>query len=626
MAQGEIMARDDKTYLPVSKLRAKYLDYIQTKRAERDEALEARRYYHADQWSHDEVKALNDRKQPIITYNREARKMNGVVGLLERLRQEPKAYPRTPQQAQGADIATAVLNYALDVNQWRFISPIVSLDACIEPVAGIELSLEPGDHGDADVAMHVIQRGTFFYDPRSYQTDLSDARYMGVSKMFDLDQAIEMFPEKEELLRNSIDNGAGEQLGDDQSNIQWYLTSAKKVRIVEIWYKRKGQWFYCFHTNDDVLDEGISPFKDEKEQTFPRFIVFSANIDHDGDRYGFHRNLKGPQDEINHRRSKGLHALNTMRLRVTEGTIDPDELDNLREEMHKPDGILQTPNGSGVEIVSNAEQVQFNVEMLQEAKQEIENFGPNPALMGQGGVAGSSGRAIALLQQAGIAELGPYIIAWKGWKIRVYRALWNIIQRNWNSERWIRVTDDQGVAQFLQVNGMQFDQFGQPQIVNALGSLDVDIIVDEGPDHVNLMQDVFETLGQLASSGVPVPPQAIIQMSGLPEAMKKQVLGMIEKASQPSPAQQQAQQLELADKQATVGKKQADTEKTKADTVKTLNDVGKTQADTRKSHAEATDTQTDTLLKFLMPQPVPFGPAEQGLLGPGAGQAPANPF
>jgi hypothetical protein len=89
--------------------------------------------------------------------------------------------------------------------------------------------------------------------------------------------------------------------------------------------------------------------------------------------------------------------------------------------------------------------------MLQEAKNEIENFGPNPALIGQG-LEDSSGRAIQLLQQAGIAELGPYLSAYKNWKIRVYRDIWNIIQRYWTSERWIRVTDDQNVAQFFQIN------------------------------------------------------------------------------------------------------------------------------------------------------------------------------
>jgi hypothetical protein len=42
--------------------------------------------------------------------------------------------------------------------------------------------------------------------------------------------------------------------------------------------------------------------------------MFSANVDHDGDRYGFIRNLKSAQDEINMRRSKALHLLNSRRV------------------------------------------------------------------------------------------------------------------------------------------------------------------------------------------------------------------------------------------------------------------------------------------------------------------------
>jgi hypothetical protein len=87
--------------------------------------------------------------------------------------------------------------------------------------------------------------------------------------------------------------------------------------------------------------------------------------------------------------------------------------------------------------------------------QEIENFGPNPRLIGQGGVENNSGRAIALLQQAGMAELGPYILAYRGWKIRVYRAIWNAVQQHWKAERWVRVTDDQQLAQYIQINGVQ---------------------------------------------------------------------------------------------------------------------------------------------------------------------------
>jgi hypothetical protein len=42
------------------------------------------------------------------------------------------------------------------------------------------------------------------------------------------------------------------------------------------------------------------------------------------------------------------------------------------------------------------------------------------------------------LQQAGIAELGPFILAYRNWKLRVYRAVWNIVQQTWTAERYIR--------------------------------------------------------------------------------------------------------------------------------------------------------------------------------------------
>jgi hypothetical protein len=173
------------------------------------------------------------------------------------------------------------------------------------------------------------------------------------------------------------------------------------------------------------------------------------------------------------------------------------------------------------------------LEMLQEAKNEIENFGPNPALIGQG-LEDSSGRAIQLLQQAGIAELGPYLSAYKNWKLRVYRDIWNIIQRYWTSERWIRVTDDQNVAQFFQINKQQIDEYGRPAIVNAIGSLDVDIIIDEGPDAVNMQGDSMMVLQSLGPQFMAQFPDIALELSPLPNSVKKPMLDKI-KAKQEAP-------------------------------------------------------------------------------------------
>jgi len=119
--------------------------------------------------------------------------------------------------------------------------------------------------------------------------------------------------------------------------------------------------------------------------------------------------------------------------------------------------------------------------------------------------------------------------------MRVYRAVWNNIQRYWTSERWIRVTDADGLADFLPVNRIDVSS-GVPQLVNPLGSLDVDIIIDEGPDTITLMQDVFDTLVALADRGVPVPPEVVLEMSNLPGSMKQKILGILQEASQkPNP-------------------------------------------------------------------------------------------
>jgi hypothetical protein len=155
----------------------------------------------------------------------------------------------------------------------------------------------------------------------------------------------------------------------------------------------------------------------------------------------------GPEgnDEINQRRSKGLHELNTRRIIAERRRIQGRR--EARREAAAADGMVIATRARGrVRRLREDERLegQINLALLTEAKAEIENFGPNPALLGKGGVENSSGRAINLLQQAGMAELGPFILAFRGWKIRVYRAIWNAVVTHWTAERWIRVTDDDG--------------------------------------------------------------------------------------------------------------------------------------------------------------------------------------
>ena len=77
------------------------------------------------------------------------------------------------------------------------------------------------------------------------------------------------------------------------------------------------------------------------------------------------------------------------------------------------------------------------------------------------------------------------------------------MQRTWQGERWIRVTDNEGLAKFIRVNGLETDPFGQPVIINAIGSLNVEIALDEGSDEGSRMQDACDVLSNIRRAPFP---------------------------------------------------------------------------------------------------------------------------
>jgi hypothetical protein len=296
--------------------------------------------------------------------------------------------------------------------------------------------------------------------------------------------------------------------------------------------------------------------------------MFSCNVDHDGDRYGFVRHMKSSQDSFNFKHSKLNHILASRRLIMSQGSVQ--DVEKARTEWARDDGVVLVNGNVNEGIKADDRTFDFAgwAKLLEEDKAELDNYGPNQALIGD--IQNQSGRAIQLLQQAGMAELGPYIMGYRGWKVRVYRALFSAVQKYWTAERYIRVTDDDGLAQFIQINGTGQDpQTGQSVMVNALGSLDVDIILDEGPDTINAQQDVYETLSNVLPAIAPMlsPPmaqaavKALIDNSSMPASAKKQFREAQQKAEQTPPppnpeiektkiqleakAQENAQQLEF---------------------------------------------------------------------------------
>jgi hypothetical protein len=602
-------------FLDVSKLRTQYIDYLTTKVEEIEEAKDSRHYYHGAQWTPDQINILRRRRQPTLTWNRTSRKINQIVGVVERLRSDPKALPRHVRSEQGADIATQVIRYVLESNDFKGIDPWCLLQSCIDGIAGVQMVLTKDDQGQKDIALTSVIGDEYFYDPKSYRLDFSDARYEGISKWFDIDEAIDLFPEKEEQLRGLIEGDSDLTTNADRE-YKWVIASTQRARIIEHWYKHRGKWCWAFYVANTILDQGVSPFFDERGKSISSFKMFSVAVDHDGDRYGFVRNLKGPQDSLNQSKSKSLHVANSRRVVATKGAVD--DVERARIEMARPDGFVEVNPGGELKPDDKPQDLAAFGAMAADAANEIDQFASvNMAVMAGASLANISGRAIELLRQPGMAELGPFILSCRQWKLQLYRAIWNTAQRHWTSPKWIRLIDDQSQAPaFMQLNALSMDQYGQPVIVNALGALDVDIIMEEGPDVASLTQDVYDML-----KGYPpgtFPPQVLIEMSPLPRVEKQRILKMMQPPP-PNPAQMAQAKLTLEKHAIQNAKVAADARKSDAQATKAAAEAGAIGAQTQLDAAELEHNLWKEVLQIANPQPPqqPHG-GQAPMMQPGA--------
>lgn len=536
-------------YWTLDKLKQAYSDYQNNKRNERDEQKQARQYYHGVQWTSEQKNVLLKRKQPVMTFNKIGRKIDGIVGVVQNRKHDPKAYPRTPQHEEGADLATAILRYVMDRAQWeKIIDPVATMAAATAGMGGLVLELEEGKKGDKEVGLDVLDMRRFFYDPWSSRPDFSDARYQGYGDWYDLSDAKRMFPDAESSLFGNSDD----LTSDSESQLHWFLSGQEgvinRVRIVDCWYQHDGGWCWAMFTGAGILKEGKSYFQDEDGKDLCKYYVFSCNVDDDDDRYGFFRHMKSPQDSINAKHSKLQHIMASNKLFIKLGGVQ--DIEKARAEYARPDGTIVTVGSPKDDIQESDKVTDFAgwEKLLSFANAEIEGFGPNSELIGDASDV-KSGRAIALRQQAGMNELGPFIQSYRAWKNAVYRGVWCAVRQHWTSERYIRVTDNDKL-EWLAVNKLDVGPDGQPTIVNQIGALDVDIILDEGPDTINMMQDLYETLQQVAPAVAPLLPppkaQALVEMlidtSPLSHEQKKKFR---EAGEQQDPMQQAQQQLQL---------------------------------------------------------------------------------
>lgn len=586
-----------------------------------DLAQRSRDYYDGKQLTDAEIEALRKRGQPPIVINRIRRKIDWLRGLEAQSRTDPRAFPRTPQHQQGAEAATDAILFVCDKEQFQRKKAAAWANMLIEGYGGLEIVHEPDRNGQAQVRVNYYDWDRLFHDPHSMATDFSDARYLGAVIWSDADALIQKYPDHEDAVNASIGYSGAQSTDVYEDKPYWQVWSdprRKRVRCVLQWYLDGEVWKFAKYVRGGVIEEGESPYLDEEGNTVCPLILQSAYVDRQGNRYGVVRDMLDPQDEINKRRSKLLHSLNSRQTMGIKGAVS---VAAMKSALARPDGhvevdpsIMDAAREMGMrpfDVIQNQDQTAGQFNLLQEAKAEIDMMGANSGLAGKD-QDGASGRAIIAKQQGGLIEIAPLSDGLSDFTNRVYRAIWNRIRQFWTEERWVRVTDDERNVRFVGLNrpvtlgeylgnldpeqaAMIAQQLalvpGDPRlgemvdVENPVEQIDIDITIDEVPDGLTIESETFEQVINLATS-MPgsVPPEILIEMApGIKRDVKDRLLEFLEGQQQQQAQAAQAQQAAMQEQAQTQGQiEQVNAMKTQAEAERAMSIAQKTQVEAQR--------------------------------------------
>lgn len=507
---------------------------LEALRESRDRAMRDRDFYDGNQWTDEQIKDLEDRGQAAVVTNHIAPKVNYILGEQITSRVDPAAWPQTPAHEENADALTQGMRSVTDRNDSDVTESEAFEEFLIEGCAAVLVVPKETDKG-VDILIKPVPWDRFAWDYRSRRRDFGDAEWLATVAWYEESNAKAQYPGKKELIEAAIafgTNVSDDDLFEDWPSY-WAESDTRRIRICQRFCKENGIWYESHFTK--VNDGWLIPPRpvqlvDDMGQTQCPLIAASAYVarrraNKPPERYGVARGMISPQQEINKRRSKALHYVMMAQTIAEEGAFLMTK-EEVKAELQDPSGYLVVAPGvlaaKKIEIRSNLELAQSQFQLLQEAKAEIDNIGPQAPLIGSDDRV-QTGRSLDKRREAGEKQLKPVFDSLRYWQRRMYRAVAWYIKKYWPGEQWVRVTDDtqRRGYQFVAINrpvrrGIRLRELLRenvplPQAMLSLG-FDSPIIAEEMLQQATAIanQQMQETIAVLQQkSGQAPPPEAL---------------------------------------------------------------------------------------------------------------------
>lgn len=567
----------------------------------RMKAVESYDFVIGRQWTTDEIKSLEEQQRPVVTFNRTAPTVDAVSGYEINGRQDVTFIPREPEDGGGAQVQTEASKYFRQQCDAEDNESDAFHDLLTTGLGVIEHRMDYDEDPEGLMAVERVDPLEMGYDPAAIKRNLLDRRWDIRGKWWNKPVAEALWPDHDFSEANNI-QGDLEDTTEKEPIDREAASFYKDTGIGEEYERKRGKVFILEYTwfenekftsaanpqtgkleevkaedlkkiNDMLAERGMPPLKSVRRtrRKYLRAFVHGRTTLEEGDApcptkfhyqfmtgkrdrnknhwYGIVEQMKDPQRWANKWLSQTLHIMNS----GVKGTTEYEDgafenVADIETKLAKPGAMLKIEAGYFEKVrvrpamglpPTTMNLTEFAIGSIRDAT------GVNVEVLGlanrdQPGVVEHSRK------QSAMAILAPLFNSLRNYRKQAGRLALYFIKEYMSDGRMIRIAG-QGAAKYVPLTKQE-------------GFNNYDVIVDESPSSPNQKEAVFGSLSTvlpaLMKQGVPVPPELLDYVPGLPQQLVEKWKELL--AKEPSPEQKKAALLAEEEKKADINKTNAD--------------------------------------------------------------------
>lgn len=540
-------------------------------------------YLDGEQWSEGERYAIESRGQQPTVINTVLPTVDMVCAVASQQQADIQVIGRESSDENMATLLTGLLKHVLDNCHYDYQEKTGIRESYIGGRSWFEVGIFTDERGKNLIKVDHVPWENVYLDPFSRKPDASDARFIIKAKWIDRDVVKTLFKEAEHLIDSVFDDDYHGQEYEAQLNSTgrsdfYWDAKSNRVRVCECYYKRpekvkikildedtgeetekeiiKDVLHYVIFADEVILQGSATDHKANKPDldidAYP-LIPMYCRRDRKGRPAGIVRNLIDLQDQINKLQSKFMWTLMSNRLIVEDGACD--DLETVREEYQRPDGVVKLNSGglNKIRVDDKYRDLSYmsnHLNFLLMTEQRIS--GVNDSMLGLGGTNERSGvmQSTRISQGASMQTVMLENMFYA--RECVARVILKLIGRYYTDYRIMQITEPNGVRVNYEFNRKERNidpVTGEvhERILNKIENiLYYDVILKRVSPFTNLKERQMQIFSEVLKTGT-LPPEIsgkiLLELSDLPnkQDLIMQMQGIQEDQRQMAAMQMQAQ-------------------------------------------------------------------------------------